>query len=178
MMAKAIFQNKSSQRLLNVVMFQLGWWLLVLKGNNAIAFASILILMHFVIFPNKSKDFLLIMILVPMGIILDFCLTKAEIFQFTTVPYWLAVLWVLFILTYNHSLFIFQRWHIWKQTLIGGLFGPLSYYAGSQLDAVTLPQGNAISLFILVLVWSLFFPSSLNLARRINDYKSKTKLKE
>ena len=44
------------------------------------------------------------------------------------------------------------------QALLGGIFGTLSYVAGAQFNAVTLPYGNVISAVVLFFVWLVLLP--------------------
>lgn len=154
--------------LTNIVLFQLVWWLLVLKGNNALVVACAIIGLQILISPAKKNDLLLTTILAPLGILLDYCLTLSGVFSFNDWPWWLAILWIMFILTFNHSLSPIRLLPLSLQSLLGAIFGTISYYSGSVLNAVDLPLGNMLTIGILLLIWSLFFPFMIFLANKLS----------
>lgn len=153
--------------MINFVIFQLVWWLLVLKGNTALEFGAALILLHFILSPSKICDLKLMLLIAPIGIIIDTGLLLTGVFEFTQFPFWLGLLWLMLTLTFQHSLTPFRFFSIGLQSLLGGIFGTLSYFAGAKLNAVMLPLDLPLSLLILFIIWSIFFPLSLFITQRI-----------
>ena len=51
------------------------------------------------------------------------------------------------------------------QVILGGVFGSLSYIAGAQFNAVTLPFGESISMLILAVVWAILLPLFIKISR-------------
>ncbi len=72
---------------------------------------------------------------------------------------WMVALWVAFATTLGHSL----RWlrgRYWLGALGGAIFGPLAYWAGARLGAVTMLRG-AESLAAVAALWTLAIPALL-----------------
>ncbi|SJL83309.1 DUF2878 domain-containing protein [Vibrio palustris] len=92
-----------------------------------------------------------------IGIVLDSLNTLLGLFQFTTavIPIWLMVLWGAFAWYSWYLMPIMTRWPRPIQVLGSGLSGSLSYLAGAHWQAVELPQGQVISVIILILEWAI-----------------------
>lgn len=163
--------------LINILLFQSVWWLLVLKGNSAIGIALVIIIFHLLLSPRKKADLLLVSILAPLGMLIDASLTSINIFSFEQIPYWLGCLWVMFALTFNHSLSPLCRAPVYIQALLGGIFGSISYYSGSLLNAVILPQNKTITLIVLFIVWLVLFPLQILISNAINNKLNLSKQK-
>lgn len=75
----------------------------------------------------------------------------------------MIALWPNFATTLHSSL----RWlagHYIVAALLGAVAGPLSYYAGAQLGALTLHPTLAVSMIALAVVWGITLPILLWLA--------------
>lgn len=96
------------------------------------------------------------------GWVLDSALMHLGLFTFTgstvVLPFWLALLWLLFASTLDYSLNWTKRpW--WLGSLLGAVAGPLSYWGGATLAGVGLPLGVWPSLVVLALIWALLMPA-------------------
>ncbi|WP_137222495.1 DUF2878 domain-containing protein [Shewanella sp. MEBiC00475] len=152
---------------INAVCFQLVWWAGVLGHNQLVLLSILLIISHFLLSTSVRHDVRVMCVCGGIGIIVDSLLTGFGVFEFNIIPYWLGLLWLYFALSLHYSLAIFRTFPIWLQSLLGGLFGCLSYMAGAKFDAVVLPLGNVWSVFILALIWSGLFPVLLHISHRI-----------
>lgn len=150
--------------LLNAIMFQLAWWTLVLWGNSALWFGVSLLVVHFLLSPQRRSDVKLLLGVTLMGAAVDFCLIWLDVLRFTDLPWWLLALWMHFSLTFNASLQFLQRWPLWSHMLLGAIFGSGSYLAGATLGAVILPLGAGFSVIALALCWSLLLPAGVRIA--------------
>lgn len=85
-------------------------------------------------------------------------------------PAWLALLWALFTTTLNHSMA--WRARPWRHaSLVGGIGGRLSYFAGSRLTGVGFPQEEAFTLALLALIWAVLLPLLHALAKLYSAYR-------
>ena len=78
---------------------------------------------------------------------------------------WMVALWPNFATTFHTSL----SWLAGRYALAAGLGavgGPLSYYAGARLGALTLPDAPLKSLLIIGLVWAAVLPLLLKAAEK------------
>ena len=89
----------------------------------------------------------------------DWSLAKLEFIQFAadgpTLPFWLVLLWLLFSITFEKC----YRWLSGKlkvAALLGGLFGPASYWAASKLSSVSIQMPVEFTLFSAVF-WATLF---------------------
>lgn len=81
-------------------------------------------------------------------------------------PVWMVVLWMAFGATLN----VAYRWLYGRRVaaaLLGGVFGPLSYWAGSRLGGVTFPSSAEFGLTLLAVAWALAFPALVWMAQRL-----------
>ena len=155
--------------LYNALSFQLVWWLSVLWLNLSLLLTIPLLLIHFRLLASSGKrqfrqiDLLAMAKVGSLGIGIDVGLTLLGLFEFAVLPWWLACLWLHFALSLNHSLAFIRALPLALQALLGGVFGALSYLAGAQFHAVTLPLGNIISALLLFVLWSTLLPLVIKL---------------
>ena len=149
------------KQLANAVLFQLGWFACVLGGNSAWLWLAAGALLIHVVWISRSWAELRLMVCVCMlGTLVDSLLLNAGVFAFTQaqwlIPFWLMVLWALLATTLNHCL-AWTAQPRWRAALLGAIGGPLSYYAGQRLGAVTFPFGVWPTLLGLGVLWAGLF---------------------
>ncbi|AZZ98188.1 DUF2878 domain-containing protein [Pseudoalteromonas sp. R3] len=155
--------------LVNLVIFQSVWWLSALFTHQALIGVMLLLALHFALSPSRKADLSSLMV-VPVGLLVDQALAAAGVIQFAGdqpwLPVWLAFLWVHFTLTLNHSLSWLGRCHLGVQSLLGAVFGALSYIGGIKLGALD----SALSVFNLFIVfgavWAVVLPLVVHLNSR------------
>lgn len=152
--------------LINLLMFQAVWWLSILYQNSVLVISLGLLLLHFALSSNRQADLLCMLKVVACGLVIDSTLTLMNVFEFQTTPYWLALIWCHFALSFRYSLAFAQKLPFYLNAIIGGVFGCLSYLAGARFDAVVLPQEYLTSVMILFSVWFVIFPIFVNVSRR------------
>ncbi|KEK27581.1 DUF2878 domain-containing protein [Shewanella xiamenensis] len=155
----------------NALSFQCVWWSSILWGNRVLLLNISLLLIHFlllILVANRQavfRDFSTMIKVGLLGIAIDTLLTLFGVFEFTVLPWWLACLWLHFALSLHHSLVFMRALPIILQVILGGVFGSLSYIAGAQFNAVTLPFGESISMIILAVVWTILLPLFIKISR-------------
>jgi hypothetical protein len=81
-------------------------------------------------------------------------------------PYWIVAMWALFATTLNVSM-RWMRGRYVLAALFGAVGGPLSYYAGSRLGAMTFVDPQA-AVAALAMAWALAMPALMWLAARLD----------
>lgn len=158
---------------INIIAFQIAWATAVLLGDiYALAVTCIYLIIHQVFLLKGSREWILIVVIVLLGTLVDTLFTAMGILDFgktlIVIPLWLICLWVMFATTLCHSL----RWFKNNLLLAAGfaaVAGPFSYFAGARLNDVELGQPLWCSLLILSLWWACVFPVTLKLTRWVEN---------
>lgn len=167
-----------TRRLLNVVAFQVGWLACVLGAGAdrpLVGPALVVILLGLQAplssAPLRTGRFLLVAGL--LGALIDSLLGFTGLLTFQGTPWppwvcppWLLAIWLIFASTLPSSL----RWlagHRWLAAALGAMGGPMSYYAGARLGALTMPSDPLPSLAVLAVLWALLLTGLLRLMERM-----------
>lgn len=150
---------------LNLLMFQVVWWLSILYLNSSLWLTIPLLLVHFSLSSAVRKDFGLMLKIAIFGFAFDNALMFAGVFQFQQFPFWLLLIWCHFAISLRYSLGFTQKLSWQLNALLGGVFGCLSYLAGARFEAVVLPFEVFYSALILFFVWLVMFPMFVNVTR-------------
>ena len=96
-------------------------------------------------------------VIVTSGLVLDTLNQQLSVFVFPTpwLPVWLLCLWVLFSWYAYQLKSILYRFPKTYVSIVGGLGGTASYFAGYKLQAVEFGFNTSITLAILFVEWSL-----------------------
>ena len=171
-------------KLLNFVLFQIGWFACVLSAAAlqpwiGALIALVIIALHLWRATLPAHELLLLIVAVLIGAIWDSLLVMLGLLGYpagtlihNTAPYWIIVLWALFATTLNVSLQWLKE-HLAMAALLGAIAGPLAYAGGAGLGAVELVDIN-MAFAALALGWALFTPLLLVLATRFNGYAART----
>lgn len=158
--------------LMNFLLFQAGWFACVLGAANGYpmtgtAVALSIVIVHVMRAARPRTELVLVLVAAVLGGAWDSALIGLGWFAYPTgmlhpqmAPHWIIVLWMVFATTLNVSL----RWLKTRPLLtvpLGAVGGPLAYYAGHALGAVSIPnmipalgaQGIGWALLLPVLVW-------------------------
>jgi len=157
-------------RLLNALVFQIGWFACVLGGTTPwLVFVMALIAFHLLFMSDEQEGRFLLMV-AALGSVIDSLWMQSGWLVFPGweaqwIPPWLMLLWLMFATLLRHALSWFQgRWVL--AMLFGGLGGSSSYLAGAALGAADLPQGLGLSFIAFALAWALVFPLLVWAAQR------------
>ena len=146
--------------------FQLFWFSCVLGQNNWLFLSVPLLASHFIFSPQRARDFKILSLAI-IGISIDFALTLSGFFIFSTPPFWLALLWLGFIISLDHSLQWLAKLPPYIQALFGGIAGCLSYLTGEKFSAVDFGFSYSTSVVILLCIWCVLMPTLYKLLRLI-----------
>lgn len=103
------------------------------------------------------------------GLVIDSTLINIGIMQFDGwnypfSPFYLWGVWLIFIPYYEFAFSKFEDKHV-ISALCGALFAPISYYSGSKIGNLVLPE--TYSLIGVGLMWGVFFPTSVWLFKKL-----------
>jgi hypothetical protein len=166
--------------LLNIGLFQVGWFACVLSGATEHpwigAFIAIFIVaVHLLRAPVAEAEFKLVLIAVGIGAVWDSMLVWLDWLRYSsgilipnTAPYWIVLMWGLFATVLNVSLrWLRGRWLI--AALAGGIGGPLAYYGGQRLGALEFGD-EMTALIAIALGWAVITPILIAMAVRFDGY--------
>lgn len=164
--------------LLNIVAFKIGWIASIAgaaSGYPLLGPAVILvaIALHLSKANQPSRELLLITLTGAIGATWDSVMVAAGWLTYPTgtfaagfAPYWILAMWMLFATTLNVTFRWLQSKTIFASVL-GAVFGPISYLAGSKAGAVVINDVTA-SMVGLAVAWAILLPGLLSLAKRFD----------
>ena len=153
--------------LINVLLFQSSWLCGAFFTQYANLVNPILLIGHFVLTPTRKQDAKLLS-LVPLGLLIDFVQMKMGVFSITSVdsdpnssflPLWLVFIWIMFVLSLNHSLRWLTRCSPPILVVIGALGGASSYLAGIKAGALQSSVSDTFLFVSLLLAWGVLLPT-------------------
>jgi hypothetical protein len=151
--------------LINIAAYQAAWFACVLGAANQLpwlgtATALVIVLVHVLRAQNADVELKLVGIAALVGVALDSGLSSARLIEFNTgvlidgmTPHWMLALWIAFATTLLHSLNWLMKRPIWA-AVFGALGGPMAYYAGVKLGAMSITAGTA-SFLAIGAAWAL-----------------------
>jgi hypothetical protein len=154
--------------LLNIFLFQVGWFACVLSGATqrpwiGALIAIFIVAIHLFRAPVREPELKLVLIAVGIGAVWDSLLVWLDWLQYSS-----GLMWGLFATILNVSLrWLRGRWLI--AAIAGGLGGPLAYYGGHRLGALEFGDQNA-ALIALALGWAVVTPILVALSERFDGY--------
>lgn len=160
----------------NFLAFQIGWfacvvgaardwpWLGVIVAVGVVAF-------HLVKVMQPRRELILIGCAALVGLVLDSVLVASDLAVFKSgmlvsmlAPPWMMAMWIMFATTLNVTL----RWlrqRAWLAATLGAISGPIAYYGGASLGAVTFSDAT-LALGAIALGWAVALPLLIEIARR------------
>ncbi len=164
------------RKLLNVGLFQAGWFACVLAGAHNIPLAAV-VAAFVVVAVNlcwSSTDRMSDARLIVGVTVIGFCVDTAHLnlgtfalnveSQFAHLcPLWLVALWAIFATTLRASL-SWLAGRYWLAAALGAIGGTLSYLAGARLGAVAMHANHAFAVSALAIGWAALMPCLVGLA--------------
>lgn len=150
--------------IINAVLFQLAWFACVLGGNTW----ALPVVLAFVVFhglfalPNEWRFVAQVAV---MGWFFDQILIRSEVLQVGENPWWLHSLWLLFATTLNHGHKFLQKSFVLAFAL-GGVAGPMAYFAGTKLTAASIGVSLPVFFAVLVPSWAVLMLLFVFMAKR------------
>lgn len=166
--------------LTNFIAFQVGWLACVLGGAHGLPWAGVIIATlvcawHVLRAPTPRLELWVLALALLVGLLFETAMVAIGLiayppgqFALAGVPLWMLALWPLFGTTLNLSL----RWlhnRLLLSALFGAIGGPLSYYAGARLGAITFAS-PAIALAAVSVGWASLMPVLVWVARRRDGF--------
>jgi hypothetical protein len=164
----------------NFILFQIGWFACVLGGAHdapglgagvALAIAA----WHVGRAVRPRDEGMLLLIAAGVGAAADTALIATGWVRYAsgtllagTAPYWLVAMWMLFATTLNVSLRWLRRFPL-AAIALGAAGGPLAYWAGARLGAMTFVAPVAATV-ALAAGWAVLTPLLVGLARRFDGF--------
>jgi hypothetical protein len=175
----------SAMRLVwNLAAFQVGWFACVLGGAQrwpwlGTAVVAGLIGIHLLLAARPVDELKLVAAAAFLGFAWDSVLVASGLLVYPsgvllagTAPHWIVAMWANFATLPNVSL----RWLKGRPVLasvLGGLGGPLAFYAGSALGGVQFTSA-ALALLALGLGWALLMPALMALSQRYDGVEPRS----
>lgn len=148
--------------LLNFIWFQTIWFCVVLFQNQFVWLAILLIFGYVAILPFRYVNMLFGVAMAFYGTLVDGTMAAWGFYEFTPrgrflLPIWLVVLWVAFGFMLRVSLTYLRRRYL-LASILGAVFGPLSYFAAAKLGAVSFPQSLVVTGLMIGAWWAITVP--------------------
>ena len=153
----------------NFVVFQVGWFTCVLGAAHHHPWLGPVVVffllgLHLWQMPNSLNALCTILWVGLLGCIVDSALGYAGVLVFRDsliaswlCPPWLIAVWMIFATTLRSSLsWLVGRYSI--AAVLGGIFGPLSYYAGQEFGSLSLGLNVGVAVTILSVLWAILMP--------------------
>jgi len=160
--------------LINLALFQIGWFVCVMGGDiYAVIFTIAALFIHNWLVLSNFVEWKLIGIVVVVGCLWDMLMAQTGVIQYGDtlvlgIPLWLVCLWVLFATTFMHGLFWMNR-HLLLAVIFAAVLGPASYWLGSNLTDAELGLPLMTSMLIMAIGWALLFPFGIYYAGRLKS---------
>ena len=160
----------------NFAGFQIGWFACVLSAARdwpwaGTLIAAVIVGVHACRAARPQEEAKLLAIALVTGLVCDSLLFSAGWIDFRSgvvvpgmAPHWILAMWALFATTLNVSL-AWLKQRLPTGAVLGAIAGPLAYWGGARLGAVTLAD-PVPALAALSLVWALVTPLLSCAARR------------
>jgi hypothetical protein len=161
----------------NFLLFQLGWLGVAFSAAAdlpwiATAVALLVLGLNLAFCARPSEEAKLALGAGALGLILDSLLTAAGLLRFESgqwvgwlAPHWIVALWLMFATLLNSSLDWLKGRYV-LAALLGAAAGPVAYWGGARLGALSLAAPSWTSLTAVALVWLIAMPALLRLANR------------
>lgn len=156
------------QKIINFIVFQSAWFAAVLGAANGMPWLGVVavpvaLAVHLAFSVNRRAELLLALAAGVLGFMIDSALVTAG--AFVPIPFvfprpfsslWMVMLWVNLATTLNLSMgWLRSRYAL--AALVGAIGGPLAYYSGAKLGAMSvLPEPGG--LLAIGIAWAVALP--------------------
>ncbi|MEO9946249.1 MAG: DUF2878 domain-containing protein [Paraglaciecola sp.] len=155
--------------IINGILFQLAWFAAALLTQYAAFIISFILILHFVCSDKKLWDAKLL-ILAPIGWLTDSLLIHYSVITTESgwIPVWLMLLWCVFVVSLNHSLFWLQKLKLPLLILVGAISGCASYTAAIRFGAIDTTLDLIKQVIYFAVAWAVLLPLLVHLSLRLN----------
>jgi hypothetical protein len=161
--------------IVNIFVFQAAWFSAAILRDQAFWIMIPLLVLHFYFSPCKRDDLKLILLLLPLGMVVELILILTELVRYSSalvLPIWMVLLWLHLILSFNHSLKWLQTTYGGLVFVMGGVAGACSYAAASNFGAMQIASPRIYNLIVIALMWSVIVLISTRVAKYNNKEES------
>jgi hypothetical protein len=163
---------------LNFVVFQIGWFSAVVTAAKhepwiGVAVVAAIVVAHVASATRPAREAILVALASVIGAVWDTVMAQTHWLTYApgavfpdTAPPWIVALWALFATALNVSL----NWLKTRDLLgfvVGAVAGPMSYYGGVKLGALTFDRPIQ-AIVALAVGWGIFVPVLMRLAMRFD----------
>ncbi|MDI3324105.1 DUF2878 domain-containing protein [Pontibacterium granulatum] len=160
----------------NLVGFQMVWWLSILGRDTTQSIIFLLLVIHLMLHARPRHELKVVIICGILGYAIDTALTYAGVFVFKEhgggvylPPLWLLLLWFGFSATLRQSLVFFVD-KLPLASVCGAIAGSLTYLAAVNLGAVQLGYSTHTSAYLIAVIWAILFPFLVWLSDRLGEF--------
>lgn len=145
---------------MNLVLYQSIWFGSIFLQSSFEPVAITLLLLHFWLVPERSRELAVILICGGLGFTTDAALTQLGVYAYSpepnliVAPLWLAMIWFGFAGTVRHGLSFFMK-RPWLAIPAGAIVAPLNYVGAERFGAVSYPIGTMPTAIIVSLAWTV-----------------------
>ncbi len=122
---------------------------------------------HLFFSPARSDDLQMMGYLLLTGLLIDGTLNQVGFFSFKDagfpIPHWLMIIWLGLAITPHHSLAWLKN-KPFLSLFFGAMGGPVAYWAGARLGAVTFNWELLPSLLTISVIWAVLWPAVMHLS--------------
>jgi hypothetical protein len=168
-----------TRKLINLVLFKAGWIACVVLAARdlpmlATLSVGVVALIHLFSVSVPVKEAIFLLAAAVVGLAWESLVLSTGLIQYPEssqygawAPHWIVAMWVLFATTINHGLSWVKR--NWMVSLTAGLIGgPVAFYAGAGLGAVTFTN-QTLALALIGAGWAVLLPLVVLIADTIID---------
>ncbi len=170
-------------KIINFIAFQAAWFAAVLGAAHGMPWLGVVAVplvlgLHLALSPDWRPELLLASCAAALGFVADSTLIAFGVFS--PIPFlfpspfsalWMVMLWVNLATIMNVSM-SWLRGQYALGAVFGALGGPMAYYSGAKLGAMTAIPGPG-DLAVLAIAWAAAMPLLYRLARMIDDRYAK-----
>lgn len=160
----------------NLVGFQMVWWLSILGRDATQSIIFLLLVIHLMLHSRPRHELKVVFACGILGYAIDSALTFAGVFVFQEhgrgvylPPIWLLLLWFGFAATLRQSLVFFTD-KLPLAAACGAVAGSLTYLAAANLGAVSFGYSMQTTAYLLAAIWAILFPVLLWLSDRLGEF--------
>lgn len=151
----------------NTCLFQIGWWGCVFGAGWSqilapITITAVVLALHFAFVQDSAKaETFTILVSTLIGWLFENILIWQLVYILPDggfrVPVWLICIWILFATCLNYSLKWLRGRYVWS-SILGFIFGPISYSAGVGFKLFEIPAPYWQQLFLIGIGWAMLTP--------------------
>jgi hypothetical protein len=165
--------------IINITAFQVAWFAAVLGAANGLPWLGVIVIpavliLHLILSSNWRPELLLAFCAALLGFVFDSTLIAAG--AFSPIPYgfpeplsslWMVMLWVNLATSINVSMSWLSGRYV-LAAMFGAVGGPMAYYSGAKLGAMTR-MPNPGNLLCIGIAWAIALPLLFWAAGMINE---------